>query len=172
MYRSLAEDIFIYEDTIAELRKPQLITAMTSVIVSAPILERLYAKSVHENQTMAGKTDLVALLNLIRVNPHNEGWLARWILSLGEWKRAWTVAVRLICLDSLQISNKEAQAAEIAERLMVDILNTLSVFLDWAVVPSLLETSALDVLLDLILTESLTIKLVMIFKHLILNRRL
>ena len=83
----------MYEDTVAELRKTELVTVMTSVVVSAPVLEELYSKALSADSGSHGRLDLVSLLNLVRAHPQNTGWLIRWTTSLRTWCGEWVDAV-------------------------------------------------------------------------------
>jgi hypothetical protein len=85
VYRSLAEDLFLYEDVVAESRKTELVTALTCVMVSASVLEDLYSKTTLQKDVNSGKTDFVLLLNIIRSCPQNVGWVFRWVESATEW---------------------------------------------------------------------------------------
>ena len=85
VYRSLSEDIFLYEDAVIESRKTELMTALTSVMVNASVLSELYSKTVLQKDVNAGKTDFVLLLNIIRSSPQNIGWISRWIGNAQEW---------------------------------------------------------------------------------------
>jgi exportin-5 len=93
IYRTLAEDIFLYEDAVAELRKSELLTALTAVSVSASVLEGQYSKS---SQKQIGKLNLVVLLNMIRAHPENSGWMIQWATSIREHTSAWTQSVLYI----------------------------------------------------------------------------
>lgn len=90
VYRTLAEDIFLFEDPIAELRKSELLTALTAISVSANVLEQQYSKS---SQKQIGKLDLVVLLNMVRAHPENTGWMCRWTESIQMYKETWKRAV-------------------------------------------------------------------------------
>ena len=85
VYRSLAEDLFLYEDLVAESRKTELVTALTSVMVSADVLSDIYSKTVLQKEVNSGKTDFVLLLNIIRSSPQNVGWVVRWVENAKEW---------------------------------------------------------------------------------------
>ena len=85
VYRSLAEDLFLYEDSVAEFRKTELVTALTCVMVSASVLQDMYSKTTLQKDVVSGKTDFVLLLNIIRSCPQNEGWVVRWVGNGSEW---------------------------------------------------------------------------------------
>ena len=101
IYRTLAEDLFLYEEAVADARKAELLTALTSVIVSAPILESLYAKA--DPNQISGKMDLIILLNLVRANPSNKGWLWKWIDNLREFSQAWSEVLSKICFIHTEV---------------------------------------------------------------------
>lgn len=75
----------MYEDLVAESRKTELVTALTSVMVSANVLSDLYSTTVLQKDMNSGKTDFVLLLNMIRSSPQNVGWVFRWVENASEW---------------------------------------------------------------------------------------
>lgn len=81
IYRSLAEDIFIYEDAIAELRKKDLQTAMICSVASARVLEEQYPEGVK----IEGPNELI----FMRGDAGNVGWLIRWTTSAERYATDW-----------------------------------------------------------------------------------
>ncbi|TPX64131.1 hypothetical protein SpCBS45565_g06113 [Spizellomyces sp. 'palustris'] len=163
IYRSLAEDVFLYEDVVAELRKQELVTGMMAVTVSAHILEDLHAKrgadvnlrsEGTQQATESGRTDFEMLLRLIRANPENEGWLNRWVGGAADLHQEWVVQ-----------RTGNAERAPVTERLAVLTLNTLVVYLDWVLLRyqqrifiSRCESRVAYLLTDLLLSASLPIR--------------
>lgn len=86
IYRTLAEDIFVLDDAAAGVRKRELSTGMTCVISSSAVLNQLHEKLVGTDGTTMNQsaTDVTLLLQHLRANPENEGWLTRWIQVLSQ----------------------------------------------------------------------------------------
>lgn len=98
--RSLAEDIFLYDDVVASLRKKELVTGMLAVTVSADTLEKFHAKRgsnviLTDNEPV--QSDYELLLRIVRANPANEGWLIRWSRAVTELDAQRTSHVRRTC---------------------------------------------------------------------------
>ncbi|KAJ3168665.1 hypothetical protein HDU88_001558 [Geranomyces variabilis] len=150
IYRSLVEDVFIFEDAVAELRKAELVTGIMAVTLSAPALERLYAeRGTDVNLTSLGSSssDFEILLKMMRADPENEGWLLRWTKAAEELHREW----------GLQIQRRDVNAFT-TERLAVLTLNALSVQLDWIPWRALQDSHVVYLLLSLIPSKSPSIR--------------
>ncbi len=109
IYRTLAEDIFMVEDSVAASRKRELSTAMTCITVSSQVLEELHARVTGSMQKDG--PDMTILFQLLRANPENPGWLQRWTTHLTQL---------LVARGNPDDDN-----------LIVLILSVLCVFLDW-----------------------------------------
>ncbi|KAI9105243.1 armadillo-type protein [Phlyctochytrium arcticum] len=149
-YKGLAEDIFLYEDTVAELRKKELVTAMMAVTVNPVILEELHRSrgaNVSFGTVSAGeeRTDFEMLLRMVRANPENEGWLLRWVAGVNE----------LHSQFRNQSNSNNVEGAKLAQRLIILTLNTLVVYLDWVILRAIADSRIPYLLFDLILSESI-----------------
>ncbi|KAI8813395.1 armadillo-type protein [Cladochytrium replicatum] len=151
VYRTIAEDIFEYEDAVADIRKRNLITSLTFAAVNTAILSE--RSSGTGQGTIGGmatsvtpppkipRTDPELLASLIASEPNNEGWISRWALKVEQW-------------NDLRQSRKLVGAitdAALAERMVVSTLNTIAAYVDWILARSL--TSAR---IPWILTKSVT----------------
>ncbi|KAJ3187101.1 hypothetical protein HDU85_007139 [Gaertneriomyces sp. JEL0708] len=177
IYRDLAEDIFIYEDVVAELRKKELVTAMMAVTFNATVLEDLNAKRGAEVQLEADtlhspaentRTDFEILLRMLRANPENEGWLLRWTGAVTELYQQ-LVEER---------ASGSVERSTVLDRLATATLQTLAVFAQWAMLRAIAESGVVYLALNLLLAESHNIRqaaveclLVLFSRHIdVLNR--
>ncbi|KAK5664673.1 karyopherin [Batrachochytrium dendrobatidis] len=146
-YKSLAEDVFIFEDDVVTSRKKELSTALMSVTVGTGILHNMLSKPIDPSQTgVSNRQDLQLLMQLIVADPDNEGWFTRWSTAIETLACAMT-------------SKSENHAQSDAERLLVLTLNCLAVFLDWVLLESVIETRTLYRLLQLHTVQSNSVRL-------------
>ncbi|KAI8917479.1 armadillo-type protein [Entophlyctis helioformis] len=138
IYKSLVEDVFIFEETAAVARKRELSTALMSVTLGRGVLEEALSKPVEpDNSTSASssRADLVLLLSLVRADPENEGWLMRW-----------SNAIEML---SAEVSAKfGTPEGVLAESLLRGTLDCVAVFMDWVALRSVGETRILYRLLQ------------------------
>ncbi|OAJ43759.1 hypothetical protein BDEG_27087 [Batrachochytrium dendrobatidis JEL423] len=147
-YKSLAEDVFIFEDDVVTSRKKELSTALMSVTVGTGILHNMLSKPIDPSQTgVSNRQDLQLLMQLIVADPDNEGWFTRWSTAIETLACAMT-------------SKSENHAQSDAERLLVLTLNCLAVFLDWVLLESVIETRTLYRLLQLHTVQSNSLDLI------------
>ncbi|TPX35927.1 hypothetical protein SmJEL517_g01740 [Synchytrium microbalum] len=171
--RSLAEDVFVFEDAVAELRKRELCSAMMASAISSHLLEQERQSRLAETQNangggmvgvpaatatgavpisvagMSRKLDVDMLSNLHQMDQNNEGWLARWSRALGELHDEWR--------REGQIGN--APASSIAEKLCVATLNAIQMYLDWVWLSSLVECKLVHRIIELLISDSPSIRL-------------
>ncbi|RUS30565.1 hypothetical protein BC938DRAFT_479239 [Jimgerdemannia flammicorona] len=81
IHRVLTEDIFIRDDVVAEQRKKDLQTAMICSVASARVLKEQYPAGP-KNEGYNG-------LLLVRGDPENVGWLARWTAAAEDYGAGW-----------------------------------------------------------------------------------
>ncbi|RUS23455.1 hypothetical protein BC937DRAFT_86141 [Endogone sp. FLAS-F59071] len=134
IYRSLAEDIFIYEDAIAELRKKDLQTAMICSVSSAWVLEEQYP----EGAKIEGPNELI----LMRGDAGNVGWLIRWTTSAERYATDW-----------------QQQQDVLAERLAVATLHTLAAQCEWILPKAILDAKLILISCQLLLSNSSEIRM-------------
>ncbi|KAJ3090614.1 hypothetical protein HK102_003205 [Quaeritorhiza haematococci] len=147
IYRSLAEDIFIYDDAIASMRNKELTTAMFSVVCSARVLTDAHQGA--QEQARGSRADFDAIINFIRSDPENEGWLNRWSRAVVELYKEW----------EREVQRGNVEASSIAERLTTATLNTLGVMLDWVILRAIVESGLQYRLVDLVLSDSKGVRL-------------
>ncbi|KAL2919981.1 karyopherin [Polyrhizophydium stewartii] len=130
IYKSLAEDVFLFEDAVAVSRKKELSTALVSVTVSTPLLNEILSRPVVESETqaMSARSDLKLLLQLVRANPENEGWIQRW------------------SADLVALASQPVQSAEL---LLVATLDCIAICLGWIPLASIKESAVLERVVEL-----------------------
>ncbi|KAI9312056.1 hypothetical protein BDR26DRAFT_566476 [Obelidium mucronatum] len=80
IYKTIIEDTFCYENSIAEMRKKDLSTSLIAITVDSSVLNSVYTKDRESTQ-------VESVLNIIRADPHAEGWLRRLAQNLVALKR-------------------------------------------------------------------------------------
>ncbi|KAH6572310.1 hypothetical protein BASA81_012010 [Batrachochytrium salamandrivorans] len=147
IYKSLAEDVFIFDDVVVSNRKKELSTALMSVTVGSRILNTMLSKPVEaELPGSSNRQDLQLLMQLVLANPENEGWLMRWSLALEP-------------LATSIISKSDEGIQCHAESFLTITLNCLVVFLDWASLDSIEDTRILSRLLQLYVVPSSAVRI-------------
>jgi hypothetical protein len=141
IWRTFIEDLFLFDDPVAELRKTDLTTSLTSVMVHAEVLQKLYSQGRSSDETQESsqpKTD--ALLYSIRADP-TLGWLDVWnqsIMQLNDMRNTKvlpfinlekTVLVPLTSIN--QILEQNMVEADSLHKLLVTTLNTIAPTLSW-----------------------------------------
>ncbi|TPX48204.1 hypothetical protein SeLEV6574_g02167 [Synchytrium endobioticum] len=168
--RSLAEDVFVFEDAVAELRKRELCSAMMASAVSSKLLNDDRQTRFSEGQPqvnsnglvgqagavsnsnlagMSRKLDQDMLTNFVRMDQDNEGWIVRWARALPELHEEWR----------REVQTGNSSTAAIAEKLCVATLNALQMYLDWVWLNALIETKLVYRIIDLLISESSYIRL-------------
>ena len=143
IYRSLAEDIYLYDDAVAELRKKELNTGMLAISISTGMVEKWLQRNPESGGLVGmppsvSSFDVGAVLDVLRVSPHNDGWLNRWTKNVPALHALLMNDVRGNRSIECQRYHNEhvlqtTAHAGITERLCILHLNTLSVFVDWVV---------------------------------------
>ncbi|OZJ05047.1 hypothetical protein BZG36_02075 [Bifiguratus adelaidae] len=131
VYRGLAEDIFIYEDMVAAVRKKELQRALFCVLVSDNVLQIQYPEGVK----LDSENDFVNM----RGEQGNPGWMQRWTASLRH---------------SLESTGADPNS----EALSVALLRTLSAHMDWIIPKAIVEANLLPVICNALLVESLSVR--------------
>ncbi|KAI9204326.1 armadillo-type protein [Polychytrium aggregatum] len=156
IYRSLAEDVFIYEDAVAELRKRELTAIMLSVSMSSGIIQSSHLsyqeqKAAEANGAPpkpAGRTDMELLFKYMQTNPQNVGWLNKWTTACAQLHEQWHNLTAIQNADSSMV-----------ECLLVRHLNTVVVFLDWVWLRSIIEAEVASRVCPLLLSTSRSIRM-------------
>ncbi|TPX62346.1 hypothetical protein PhCBS80983_g00487 [Powellomyces hirtus] len=146
VYKSLAEDIFLFDDPVAGLRKTELVTSMMAVTVSGAALEDLYAqRGTNVNLTSLNnvQSDFEMLLKMMRADPENQGWFQRWTTAAEELHTQW-----------IQKTQRGEQGTIVIEMLCALTLKTLSVQMDWIIPRAIKDSRIMYLLLNLILAKS------------------
>ena len=99
MFKILFEDVFIYDDFLADLRKKDLVTALNSITANAQTLSEIYGNDSDQNQNVDNQLNVNLILTMIRANPHNDGWLERWTADSKQLFQAWLDQVDEILKD-------------------------------------------------------------------------
>ncbi|KAK9762432.1 karyopherin [Basidiobolus ranarum] len=129
IYRSLAEDVFEYDDPIVELRRKELRAAMICSVVSEVALASQYPDGLKK------ETDDEAVV--MRGEAGNEGWLIRWAQGLESLTSQW--------------NSDRSRGAEI---LAISTLNTIAAHLDWVASKAIAETRIIGLLCTLLSFDS------------------
>ncbi|KAI9343333.1 armadillo-type protein [Zopfochytrium polystomum] len=142
IFKSLFDDVFVYDDPVADARKRDLSTALSAVVVSRKALEVLYladrapdasfASFLSEGDpgpavvslTLEGGAPIIAgvndVLRWIRADPQMVGWLDRWMRLL--------VQLRDVLMMEPADPSTEAGAYQ---TLGVELLETIASLLAW-----------------------------------------
>lgn len=159
--QQLCEDIFIYEDPQAQLRKRELTTAMLCVTISANVLSRYLTKSSPATPSKTGHDgngiDYEKLCRLINKN-QEKGWLNVFVEEL-------------VTSFSTVNNSTDPTTTAIASTLAHQIIATLSVMFDWVLDTALMETQVASVLLSLLNTKSMKLRLSLLDALLVLSSR-
>ncbi|KAF9099806.1 hypothetical protein BGX23_011406 [Mortierella sp. AD031] len=133
--RSLCEDVCIYDDAVAGLRKKDLRAALLVIMSSEAVLREHYPDGVkgHKNE-----------VTLMVGEQGNDGWLSRWSILLQE------------LLPRCQTETKTPAD----EKTVIATLRTLAATLDWAISASVSTTSVIPVICQATLSPSEKIRLV------------
>ncbi|KAF9908101.1 hypothetical protein EC991_010229 [Linnemannia zychae] len=132
--RSLCEDVCIYDDAVAGLRKKDLRAGLLVIMSSEAILRKHYPDGVkgHENE-----------VTLMVGEQGNDGWLSRLSVLLQE------------LLPRCQSENRTLAD----EKIAVAALRTLSTTLDWVISSSVATTSVVPLICQSTLSPSEKIRL-------------
>ncbi|KAJ3370878.1 hypothetical protein HDU91_005805 [Kappamyces sp. JEL0680] len=132
VYRNLVQDVFVYADPVASKRKLELSTSLLGVCVDAAFLNEWIIKQKSSTEDAYKiKTNLDMLVELVRNDPQNEGWMTRLVQGC-------TVLV--------------SQDAHQHKKLVLLHLETIEAFLNWIPTSAILHCRALYFLLDLLLS--------------------
>ncbi|KAJ3297020.1 hypothetical protein HK104_000937 [Borealophlyctis nickersoniae] len=122
IWRSLMEDIYLYEDVVAQLRKEELKYGVLAVTVHASMVEELYAKYQVQPQNvtpggMVGgvgtpRTHVGLALDLVGAYPDNVGWLIRWSRTALEMHERWVTEGAIECIVVLNSRRMEGSKNE------------------------------------------------------------
>ncbi|ORX88546.1 ARM repeat-containing protein [Basidiobolus meristosporus CBS 931.73] len=134
IYRSLAEDVFEYDDPIVELRRKELRAAMICSVASEAALASQYPDGLKK------ETDDEAVV--MRGEAGNEGWLIRWTRGLEALANQWN-----------------SDRSRGAELLSITTLNTIAAHLDWVTAKAIAETRIIGLLCTLLSSESHDIRM-------------
>ncbi|RUP51650.1 hypothetical protein BC936DRAFT_146783 [Jimgerdemannia flammicorona] len=129
IHRVLTEDIFIRDDVVAEQRKKDLQTAMICSVASARVLKEQYPAGP-KNEGYNG-------LLLVRGDPENVGWLARWTAAAEDYGAGW-----------------EQRHDAFTEKMAVLTLQTLAAQCEWILSKAILEVKLVSVVCHLLLSNS------------------
>ncbi|KAK3848544.1 MAG: armadillo-type protein [Linnemannia gamsii] len=132
--RSLCEDVCIYDDAVAGLRKKDLRAGLLVIMSSEAVLHEHYPDGVkgHKNE-----------VTLMVGEQGNDGWLSRLAMLLQE------------LLPRCQLETKTLAD----EKTAVAALRTLSATLDWVISSSVSTTSVIPLICQAILSPSEKIRL-------------
>ncbi len=102
IYKRLIEDVFIFDDPVALKRKQELSTSLLATCVDAESLNRWIEKEKSCEDSYKTKTDLDRLLQLIRADPSNIGWMSRFSGGLKNAIQMHNKSAVLLHLDTLE----------------------------------------------------------------------
>ncbi|CAO3574799.1 unnamed protein product [Mortierella alpina] len=132
--RSLCEDVCVYDDAVAGLRKKDLRTGLLVIMASESVLKEHYPDGVkgHHNE-----------VTLMVGEPGNDGWISRLSLLLQE------------LLPKCQ--NQTATPAD--EKITLSTLKTLASALDWVIATSISTAAIVPLICQSMLSPSEKIRL-------------
>lgn len=139
-YRLLAEDVFLYDNPIAELRKSELTSGLMAVTASTNTLKDY--KSVNERNLATGmtggyndanlnNTNFDIVMDTIRGHPDNIGWLNRWT-------------------EDIKNAFEESENNAVTARLLYNTLKAINVFMEWTPLQIIIESKIVYVLINLL----------------------
>ncbi|KAJ3059770.1 hypothetical protein HDU98_004194, partial [Podochytrium sp. JEL0797] len=136
IYKSLVEDTFCFENSIAELRKKDLSMSLIAITVDSAVLNSVYRHD-RESTAVATQLDVDVIMNLIRADPHNEGWLHRLINNLVVLKRV--------------VAEPELSHAKKLIHLELDVISTV---FQWVILEGIQSSGVLPFIFELLLSPS------------------
>jgi len=98
IYRNLAQEVYLDEIcSIPELRKKQIASGLIAVSSSAKVLLNRYDyfQQHPENVTKEQVAEMEMMVQMVRGDYTNEGWLIRWTNTLESYKEQYLVNVML-----------------------------------------------------------------------------
>ena len=99
IYRNLAQEVYLDEIcSIPELRKKQIASSLNAVASSAKVLLNRYDyfQQHPENVTQEQVAEMEMMVQMVRGDYTNEGWLIRWTNTLTTYKEQYLVNVIII----------------------------------------------------------------------------
>ncbi|ORX83318.1 ARM repeat-containing protein [Anaeromyces robustus] len=146
IYRNLAQEVYLDEiSSIPELRKKQIASGLIAVSSSAKVLLNRYDyfQSHPENVTPEQVAEMELMVQMVRGDYTNEGWLVRWTNTLENYKKQYLMN---------KMTNNEMELQQL-EQLIVNILDTLSSFIKWVIFESLNDIDILPKLTTMLVQE-------------------
>ncbi|KAJ3020762.1 UNVERIFIED_CONTAM: Exportin-5 [Siphonaria sp. JEL0065] len=123
VYKTLVEDTFCFENSIAELRKKDLSMSLIAVTLDSSVLNSVYRSDRESTATLSNPVDVDSVLHVIRADPHQEGWLRRLTQNLIILKR---------------IPQQSAEGAK-AKKLIFLTLDIVSTICQWIILDLVAE---------------------------------
>ncbi|KAJ3196614.1 hypothetical protein HDU82_001733 [Entophlyctis luteolus] len=143
IFKTLSEDVFVFENTIGEMRKKDLSTALMAITLDVDILNSVYFAD-RQYKSAASKHYAVQefaaddVLNFIRADRMRTGWLSRLIENL----------------VALKTSKYGQLDHEFQEKLTISTLESIGVIMHWMILDGIESTGVLRVLLELLTSHS------------------
>ncbi|KAJ3251453.1 hypothetical protein HK103_002395 [Boothiomyces macroporosus] len=125
IYKTLADDLFIYEDPVATLRKNELVTSLFAVTLD-PVQLGIWLSRI-ESSMSESKANIEMLVQTLQGDSQNVGWLKRLIAGLGE-------------------------AAD--KSMMIGTLSTLTSFSSWTPISAIIESRLVYTMFDMLFSVS------------------
>lgn len=146
IYRNLAQEVYLDEIcSIPELRKKQIASGLIAVSSSAKVLLNRYDyfQQHPENVTPEQVAEMEMMVQMVRGDYTNEGWLIRWTNTLENYKEQYLMN---------KMNNNEIEIQQL-EQLIVNILDTLSAFIKWVIFESLDDINILPKLTSMLVQD-------------------
>jgi len=146
IYRNLAQEVYLDEIcSIPELRKKQIASGLIAVSSSAKVLLNRYDyfQQHPENVTPEQVAEMEMMVQMVRGDYTNEGWLIRWTNTLESYNEQYLMN---------KINNNEIEIQQL-EQLIVNILDTLSAFIKWVIFESLDDINILPKLTSMLVQD-------------------
>ncbi|ORX53378.1 hypothetical protein BCR36DRAFT_349251 [Piromyces finnis] len=143
IYRNLAQEVYLDEIcSIPELRKKQIASGLIAVSSSAKVLLNRYDyfQQHPENVTKEQVAEMEMMVQMVRGDFTNEGWLIRWVNTLESYKEQYLIN---------KMNNNEIEIQQL-EQLIINILDTLSSFIKWVIFESLDDINILPKLTSML----------------------
>ncbi|OUM67127.1 hypothetical protein PIROE2DRAFT_5507 [Piromyces sp. E2] len=146
IYRNLAQEVYLDEIcSIPELRKKQIASGLIAVSSSAKVLLNRYDyfQQHPENVTKEQIAEMEIMVQMVRGDYTNEGWLIRFVNTLENYKEQYLIN---------KMNNNDIELQQL-EQLIVNLLDTLSAFIKWVIFESLDDINILPKLTSMLVQD-------------------
>ncbi|KAI8619690.1 armadillo-type protein [Chytriomyces sp. MP71] len=137
VFKCLVEDTFLFENSIAELRKKDLSISLIAITVDAPVLNKVYCSGDRAlASSVSSGLNVDYVLNMIRADPGNEGWLLRLSKNL------------------IRLKQSDQNANPNIKHLIRLSLETIAAILNWIILEGIESSNILALLFELLISPS------------------